>query len=80
MLDQDDHAMEAGDNDTSYIQPSCPKSDEIRRALEVLREYMLFSENGECIHQCVSQINTIVENELIAKLKQVDIRDYFQKN
>ena len=54
MLDQDDHATEEGDDDTSYIQPSCPKSDEIRRALEVLREYMLFSENGECIHQCVN--------------------------
>ena len=79
LLDQDDHATEEGDDDTSYIQPSCPKSDEIRRALEVLREYMLFSENGECIHQCVNQINTIVENELIAKLKQVDIREYFQK-
>ena len=79
MLDQDDHAMEEGDNDTSYIQPSCPKSDAIRRALEVLREYMLFSENDECIDQCVSQINTILENELIAKLKQVDIREYFQK-
>ena len=50
MLDQDDHATEEGDDDTSYVQPSCPKSDEIRRALEVLREYMLFSENGECIH------------------------------
>ena len=30
MLDQDDHATEEGDDDTSYIQPSCPKSDEIR--------------------------------------------------
>ena len=54
MLDQDDHGTEEGGDDTSYIQPSCPKSDEIRRALEVLREYMLFSENGECIHQCVN--------------------------
>ena len=25
MLDQNDHATEEGDNDTSYIQPSCPK-------------------------------------------------------
>ena len=80
MLDQDDHATEEGDDDTSYIQPSCPKSDEIRRALEVLREYMLFSGNGEWIHQCVNQINTIVENELIAKLKQVDIRQYFKRS
>ena len=79
MLDQDDHATEEGDDDTSYIQPSCPKSDEFRGALEVLHEDMLFSENGECIHQCVNQISTIVENELIAKLKQVDIREYFQK-
>ena len=81
MLDQDDLAMEERDDDTSYIQPSFPKTNivEIRRALEVLREYMLFSENGEWIQQCVNQINTIVENELIAKLKQVDIREYFQK-
>jgi len=32
------------------------------------------------IHQYVNQINTIVEKELIAQLKQGDIREYFQKN
>ena len=30
ILGQDDHATEEGDDDTSYIQPSCPKSDAIR--------------------------------------------------
>lgn len=45
ILDQDDHATEESDNYSSHIQPSCPKSDDVRRALEVLREYMLFSEN-----------------------------------
>ena len=51
-------STEEGDDDTSHIQPSCPKSDEIRRALEVLREYMLFSGNGEYIQRCVNQIST----------------------
>jgi len=41
---------------------------------------MLFSENGDCIHQCVNKINTVVENELRAKLKQIDIRECFQKH
>ena len=50
MVAQDDHASEEGEDNTSYTQTSCPKSDEIRRPLEVLREYMLFSENAECIH------------------------------
>ena len=37
------------DKDVSN-EPICPRSNDVRQTLDVLREYMLFSENGEFIH------------------------------
>ena len=39
----------------------------VRQALDVLREYMLFSDNGEFIHKCLTEISVLAENELSAK-------------
>ena len=50
----------------------------MRQALDVLREYMLFSDNGGFIHKCLKEISALVENELSAKLRQADIRSFFQ--
>jgi hypothetical protein len=53
-------------------EPACPQSS------DVLRDYMLFSGGGECIHKCVNQISAVVENELSVRLRQADIRNFFQ--
>ena len=50
----------------------------MRQTLDVLREYMLHSDNGEFIHKCLSEISVSVENELSAKLRQADIQSFFQ--
>ena len=65
---------------TDYVsnEPICPQSSDMRQALDVLREYMLFSDNGEFIHKCLNEISVLVENELSAKLRQADIRSFFQ--
>ena len=39
---------------------------------------MLFSDNGEFIQKCLNEISVLVENELSAKLRQADIRNFFQ--
>ena len=39
-------------NDVSN-EPICPQYSDVRQALDVLREYMLFSDNGEFIHKCL---------------------------
>ena len=44
------------------IEPTCPQSGIVRQALEVLRNYMIFSDNGECIHKCINQINLWKKN------------------
>ena len=41
------------DTDGVSNEPICPKSSDVREALDVLREYMLFSDNGEFIHKSV---------------------------
>ena len=51
----------------------------MRQALDVLREYMLFSDNGGFIHKCLKEISALVENELSAKQRQADIRSFFQQ-
>ena len=69
-----------GDTDGFSNKPICPQSKDVCQALDVLGEYMLFSDNGAFIHKCLNEISVLVENELSAKLKQADIRIFFEKN
>ena len=39
------------DTDGVSNKPICPQSSDVRQALDVLREYMFFSDNGEFIHK-----------------------------
>ena len=66
------------DTDDVSDEPTCPRSSDVRQALDVLREYMLFSDNGEFFHKCLNEISVLVENELSVKLRQADIRSFFQ--
>ena len=61
------------DTDGVSNEPICPQSSDVRQALDVLQEYMLFSDNGEFIHNCLNEISVLVENELSAKPRQADI-------
>ena len=70
-------AEEDTDDDTSN-ESTCSQPYDIHQALELLREYMLFSENGACIHKYINLISRVVEEELSTKLTQTDIRNYFQ--
>ena len=68
-----------GDDDDASREPICPKASDVRNALEVLREYMLFSTLGGEIQRNINKITGIVEDELTSeKLKQRDIRTFFQ--
>ena len=69
------------EDDTDYVsnEPICPQSSEMRQALDVLQEYMLFSDNREFSHKYLNEISVLVENELSAKLRQADIRSFFQQ-
>ena len=66
------------DTDGVSNEPIYPQSSDVRQALNVLREYMLFSDNGGFIHKCLNEIGVLVENELSAKLRQADIRRFFE--
>ena len=68
------------DTDDVSNKPICPQSSDVRQALDVLREYILFSHNGEFIHKCLNDISVLVEHELSAKLRQADIRSFFQQD
>ena len=66
--------------DTDYVSNEliCPQSSDVCQALDALREYLLFSDNGEFIHKFLNEISVLVENELSAKLRQANIRSFFQ--
>ena len=51
-----------GDTDGVSNEPICPESGDVRQALDVLREYILFSDNGEFIHKCFNEISVLAEN------------------
>ena len=77
VLDEKGSETEDDTDDVSN-EPICPQSSAVRQALDVFQEYMLFSDNGEFIHKCLNEISVLVENELSAKLRQADIRSFFQ--
>ena len=53
-------AEEDGDGDKDIlIEASFPQLGVVCQALELLRRYMIFSDNGECIHKCINRINII---------------------
>ena len=66
------------DTDDVSNEPICPQSSDVRQSLDVLREYILFSDNGEFVHNCLNEISVFVENELSAQLRKTDIRSFFQ--
>ena len=72
VLDEEGSKTE-DDTDGVSNKPICPQSSDVRQALDVLREYMLFSDNGD-----LNEISALVENELSAKLRQADIRRFFE--
>ena len=77
VLDEEGSETE-DDTDGVSNEPICPQSSDVRQALDVLREYMLFSDTGEFIHKCLNEISVLVENELSVKLRQPDIRSFFE--
>ena len=77
VLDEEGSETEDDTDDVSD-EPICPQSSDVGQAPDVLREYMLFSDNGEFIHKCLNEISVLVENELSAKLKQAHIRSFFE--
>ena len=55
VLDEEGSETEDDTNGVSN-EPICPQSSNVHQALNVLREYMLFSDNGEFIHKCFNEI------------------------
>ena len=78
VLDEEGSETE-DDTDGVSNEPTCPQSSDVRQTLDVLREHMLFSDNGEFIHKCLNEISVLIENELSAKLRQADIRSFFEQ-
>ena len=54
VLDEEGSETKNDTNDVSN-EPICPQSSDIRQVLDVLWEYMLFSDNGEFIHKCLDE-------------------------
>ena len=77
VLDEEGSKTE-DDTDGVSNEPICSQFSGVRQALDVLREYMLFNDNGEFIHKCLKEIGVLVENGLSAKLRQADIRSFFK--
>ena len=62
VLDEEGSETE-DDTDDFSNEPICPQSSDMRQALDVLLEYMLFSDNGEFIHKWLNEISVLVKNE-----------------
>ena len=61
VLDVEGSETEDDADDVSN-EPICPQSSDVSQALDVLRKYMLLSDNGDFIHKCLNEISVLVEN------------------
>ena len=78
VLDEENTMVEEYmDGDASEVT-TCPYSGDVRQALTVLQNYMLLRDNEESIPNCINQISAVVETELSVKLRQTNIRNFFQ--
>ena len=75
VLAEEDSETE-DDTDDVCKEPTCPQSSDVHQALDVLRQNMLFSDNGEFIHKFLNEIRVLVENELPTRLRQANIESW----
>ena len=74
----DENVIQEDADENFSDRPTCPKSGDVRRALDILRVYMLFSDNGEALHKSINQISAVVENSFSVRLRQAAITNFFQ--
>ena len=73
-----DDGDEDDDDEDVLLDPVCPKVSDIREALQVLHDYMPFSLCGEDIQQKLNALSISINRDVTAKMKQSDIRTFFQ--
>ncbi len=79
LLARNDDAEEDDEcDDDVLVEPIYPKTNDLRNALDVLREYMIFSTQGGKIQRNLNKIIAIVDDELKKKLEQTDTHSFFQ--
>nr|XP_047129379.1 tigger transposable element-derived protein 4-like [Hydra vulgaris] len=74
--EHDDNDEEDNDDDNA-IDPVYPKVSDIRETLQVLYDYMPFSLVGESLQQKLNAVSIIFDRDVSSKLKQSDIRTFF---
>ena len=55
----DENVDYCDNNHDGVLDPICPKVSDFRDALQVLRDYMLFSVNGGEIHRSINSLTAI---------------------
>ena len=68
----DDADDEEDDDGDAVLDPVCPKDSDVREALQVLHDYMPFSQ------QKLNVPSISVDRDVTAKMTQSDIRTFFQ--
>lgn len=73
-----DDGDEDGDDEDVLLDPVCLKVSDIRDALQVLHDCMPFSLCGEDIQQKLNALSISIDRDVTAKMKQSDIKTFFQ--
>ena len=62
------------DDDDTLLNSVCPKVSDIRKALQMLHDYMPSSLSGENIQQKLNALSILIYRDVTAKMTQSDIR------
>ena len=69
----EEHPGAEDTDDSNSDESTCPQPGSVRKAMELLREHMLFSENRAYIRKHVNLFSRVVEEVLSKKLTQTDV-------
>ena len=83
LLDTEDGSNDDdddGDNGSCEDEPvACPKFSDLLEMVEMMKQFSLFSKNGEIVQSYANQVGRIIDEHFSEAKKQTAIHDFFKK-
>ena len=77
--DDDDNDGDNGSYEVEDEPVECPKQRELLEMVEMMKQFSLFTKNGEMVQSYANQVGRIIDQHFTQAKKQTAIDDFFKK-
>ena len=83
LLDTEDGGNDDGDGDNGSFEVDdepveCPKQRELLEMVEMMKQFSLFTKNGEMVQSYANEVGRIIDQHFTQAKKQTAIDDFFK--